>query len=127
MNKAINLLKILFYISILILIFFSLYPGSIFGLVIYGDSKETPHVINYTFETTFIHFVYYFYVSILGFFIYFKKKNFLKILILLFGLSIFLELFQIMIPNRTFQFFDLISNFLGVSFAFIIFKFFVKI
>jgi lipopolysaccharide export system permease protein len=44
---------------------------------------------------------------------------FLKLLVFLLGLAFFLELFQIWIPNRYFEFLDMFSNFSGVFLALI--------
>ena len=73
MYKAIHPLKILFYVSFCFLVFISLFPGSIFGFLIYGDIKKTPYIINYSLENTFSHLLTYLYISILGFFIYLRE------------------------------------------------------
>ena len=127
MYKAIHPLKILFYISSCFLIFISLFPGSIFGFLIYGDIKKTPYIINYSLESTFSHLLIYLYISILGFFIYYKEFYIKNILLFFISTSIFLEVIQILIPHRSFQLFDLILNVLGVFFGFFIIKFFVKL
>ena len=127
MYKAIHPLKILFYISFCFLIFISLFPGSIFGFLIYGDIKKTPYIINYSIESTFSHLLIYLYISILGFFIYYKEFYIKNIFLFFISTSIFLEVIQILIPHRSFQLFDLILNVLGVFFGFFIIKFFVKL
>jgi len=58
----------------------------------------------------------------LGFYIYVKTPNFKKIVYGLFILSIILELFHLIIPNRSFQAGDLIGNILGVTVAYLLIK-----
>ena len=118
----IKFLKLIFHISVLFLIILSLYPGSIIGFLLYGDFAQQPNLITNPFGTAINHFIAYFYVSLLGLFIYSKKRNFTKILISLFILSIILEIFQFIVPNRSFQLSDLISNILGVIVAYFIVK-----
>jgi VanZ family protein len=114
----IKFLKFIFYISILLLIIICLYPGSILGYLIYGDWGHQPNVIKNPFGTTINHFICYVYVSLLGFFLYLKNKNFNKLVYGLLFLSVILEVLQLVIPNRSFQLMDLIGNILGVLVAY---------
>ena len=114
----IKFLKSIFHISVLFLIIISLYPGSLFGYLFYGDWRQQPNVIPNPFGTTINHFIYYVYVSLLGFFLYLRENNFKKLVYGLFFLSVILELLQIIIPERSFQLGDLIGNILGVMVAY---------
>ena len=118
----IKFLKSFFHISILFLIIISLYPGSLFGYLFYGDGSQQPNLIENPFGTTINHFIYYVYVSLLGFFIYLKNDNFQKFVYGLFFLSVILEGFHFIIPNRSFQLLDLIGNILGVLVAYSVVK-----
>ena len=115
-------LKFIFHISILLLIIISLYPGSLLGYLLYGDWGQQPNLVKNPFGTTINHFIYYFYVSLLGFFLYSRSENFTKLVYGLFFLSVILELFHLMIPNRSFQLGDLIGNILGVVVAYSVLK-----
>ena len=115
-------LKSIFHISVLFLIIISLYPGSLLGYLLYGDWGQQPHLIKNPFGTTINHFIYYFYVSLLGFFLYLRSENFTKLVYGLFFLSVILELFHFIIPNRSFQLGDLIGNILGVVVAYSVLK-----
>tara|TARA_B100001750_G_scaffold235380_1_gene237847 strand:- start:419 stop:802 length:384 start_codon:yes stop_codon:yes gene_type:complete len=117
-----KVLKYIFHISILSLIIISLWPGSLLGYLLYGDWGSQPDLIKNPFGTTINHFIYYLYASILGFYIYVKNPNFKKIVYGLFILSIILELFHLIIPNRSFQAGDLIGNILGVTVAYLLIK-----
>ena len=118
----ITLLKFIFHISVLFLIIISLYPGSLLGYLLYGDWGQQPNLIKNPFGTTINHFIYYFYVSLLGFFLYLRSENFTKLVYGLFFLSAILELFHFIIPNRSFQLGDLIGNILGVVVAYSVLK-----
>ena len=122
MSKIISFLKFIFHISILLLIVISLFPGSLAGLVFYGDPSHQPNLIKNPFGTTINHFIYYFYVTILGLFVYLRDKNFQKIVYGLFVLSLILETLQLVVPNRAFQLYDLLGNFLGVLVAYFLVK-----
>ena len=118
----IKFLKFIFNISVLLLIVLSLYPGSLLGLLFYGDLGKQPNLIENPFGTTINHFIFYFYVSILGFFLYFKSENYNKLVYALFFLSIILETLHSIIPNRAFQAGDLLGNILGVLAAYFLVK-----
>ena len=118
----VKFLKSIFHISVLFLIIISLFPGSLLGYLLYGDWGQQPNLIKIPFGTTINHFIYYFYVSLLGFFLYLRSENFTKLVYGLFFLSVILELFHFMIPNRSFQLGDLIGNILGVVVAYSVLK-----
>ncbi len=118
----IKILKFIFYISVLFLIIISLYPGSLLGYLFYGDFGLQPNIIENPFGTTINHFIYYFYISLLGFFLFLNSKNFEKLALALFFLSFILEGFHLIVPNRSFQIGDLLGNILGVLVAYFIVK-----
>ena len=119
MNKV---LKSIFHISVLFLIVISLWPGSLIGFLLYNDWGTQPNLIKNPFGTAINHFIYYVSISLLGFFLYLKNENFKKLVYGLFFLSITLELFHFIIPNRSFQLEDLLANILGVIVAYFVIK-----
>tara|TARA_B100000686_G_scaffold36562_1_gene38025 strand:+ start:576 stop:962 length:387 start_codon:yes stop_codon:yes gene_type:complete len=123
----IKILKLIFHISVLFLIIISLWPGSLLGFLLYNDWGQQPDLIENPFGTTINHFIYYIYISLLGFFIYLKNENFKKLVYGLFFLSITLELLHFLIPNRSFQLGDLIGNILGVTVAYFVIKIYLFI
>ena len=127
MAKIITFLKYIFYTSVILLIILNLFPGSLIGLLFYGDSSQQPNLVNNPFGTSINHFIAYFYVSILGFSIYLKSKKFQILTYGLFFLSIVLEILQIIIPNRTFQFYDLMGNIIGVLVAYFLVKVYIHL
>ena len=118
----IKFLKFIFHISTLFLIIISLYPGSLLGYLFYSDLSQQPDVIKNPFGTTINHFIYYVYLSLLGFFLYLKNQNFQKLVYGLFFLSTILEVLHLIIPSRSFQLGDLIGNILGVLVAYFVVK-----
>ena len=118
----IKFLNFIFYFSILFLIISSLFPGSLLGLLLYGDLDQQPGSYKNAYFTINNHFIYYFYVSFLGFSINQSQTKFNKIFYKLFFLSIVLELAHFILPNRAFELTDLIANILGVLFAYSLVK-----
>ena len=122
----IKFLKSIFYISVLLLIILSLYPGSLIGYFFYGDLRQQPNLIANPFGTTINHFISYICISLLGFLLYLRSKNFQKLFYGLLFLSIILEVLQSVIPIRTFQLGDLIGNLLGVLVAYFLVKIYLR-
>jgi len=133
-----KVLKFILFISTLFLLIVSIWPGSIIGIVLYGDNTYEPNLVGNLLETStsktksnrFVieiakgsnHFFYYTYLSLLCFFIYVKSEHFKKIVYGLFFLSISLELLHFFIPYRNLELNDLIANILGVSVAYLAIK-----
>ena len=108
-----KILTLGFHAINLILIIFYLYPGSLLGLFLYNDSSMQPQITR-DFLISSNHFYAFIILSIAGIIAY-NKSNKINVLIkYLVLLSIFLEIFHIVIPNRNFEFSDLFGNFLGV-------------
>ena len=124
MKKISLLTKITFHISNIGLIFIYLYPGSIFGWFFYDDIKKQPQLTSDFMIISSNHFYVFIYLSLLGLFSYNKDK--IKILFsYLFFISIFLELLHILIPQRSFQYQDLLGNFFGFFIIFIFFNLYI--
>ena len=113
MSKFFSRYKIIFYFSNILLIILYLYPGSLLGWIIY-DNKSIQPQITPDFVISSNHFYIFVLISIIGFLTFANsKKNILLILYLIF-LSVTLEIFHLVIPERSFQWSDLIGNLLGV-------------
>ena len=126
MSKIIIFLKLIFHISALMLIVLSLYPGSLLGLIFYGDSTQQPNLITNPIGTSINHFISYFYLSMLGFFLYLKNNQLKKLFYGLIFLSIILEVLQFIVPNRAFQLTDLTANVFGVLVAYFLVKIYLN-
>ncbi len=129
MDRAVGYLRIIFHILILILIILSLYPGSILGFLLYGDTRLQPQITKDFLYISSQHLYVYFLVSALGFFSYLRDEKFNLVVIYLFFLSIILEVAHLVISERSFQIEDLTGNILGVLIAYtivLIYKFWRK-
>ena len=121
MKKIFLFTKTTFHISNIGLILIYLYPGSIFGWMVYGDKQKQPQLTPDFLLFSSNHVYAFIALSFLGLMSYYKNN--IKILFLyLFFVSIFLELCHILIPQRTFEYKDLIGNILGVFLIFIMFS-----
>ena len=122
MMKIKNKLSILgFHLANLLSIVFYLYPGSIIGHFLYEDRNIQPQITR-DFVVSSNHFFVFFILSILGIFAYRDEKKIKFIIVYLFLLSIILELFHIIIPEREFEWYDLFGNMVGVILVIIIYK-----
>ena len=121
MNNLIKFLKLIFYFLNTILIILYLFPGSIFGYFLYKDLNIQPQITR-NFIITSNHFYAFALLSFFGFFTYHKIKNTNFLSFYLIFLSIILEFFHLIIPNRGFEFSDLFGNLAGVIFVVIIYK-----
>ncbi len=120
--NIINKLSFLgFHSANLILIILYLYPGSIFGHFLYGDSSIQPQITR-DFIISSNHFYVFFVLASLGIFAYRNTKKIKSLIKYLFLLSTFLEFFHIIIPNRSFELSDLFGNIVGVVFVIIIYE-----
>ena len=105
--------KIIFYFLNVILIFLYLFPGSLLGIIIYDNKKIQPQLTPDFFISS-NNFYVFILISIIGFLSFIKKKHIRLLTIYLILLSIILETFHLIIPERSFEWSDLLGNLLGV-------------
>ena len=105
--------KIIFYLTNFSLIFLYLFPGSLIGLIIYSDKKIQPQITS-DFIISSNHLYVFILLSIISFLSFNKLGQSKIIAIYLILLSIILEIFHIIIPERSFQWSDLFGNLMGV-------------
>ena len=116
--------KIIFYFCNIVLVIFYLYPGSILGCFLYDDCKIQPQLTK-DFIISSNHFYVFCLISILGFFTYKEIGKIKSLVIYLILLSIFLEIFHLFIPDRSFEFSDLFGNLAG-SIVVILINYFIR-
>ena len=121
MKKIHLLTKIIFHISNMVLIVLYLYPGSIFGWLIYDDFKKQPQITSDFLIISSNHVYAFIILSLLGI-ISFNINKIRILFIYLFSISIFLELCHVLIPKRSFEYSDLFGNLLGVLLIFTLFN-----
>jgi len=105
------MIKLLFHFLNIIFVLLYVYPGSLLGYFIYRDFNKQPQLTS-DFVVSSNHVYAFLLLSILGLLSYLKNQK--KIILYLFSISIILELLHLVIPNRSFQFYDLFGNIIGV-------------
>ena len=123
MTKIRKYLDLFFKISNFTIIILYLYPGSILGWIVYGNFKSQPQLTDNFLSLSSNHFYTFLILSFTAVLSYSnntKKLNY--IFLYLFLISIILELTHLVIPNRSFQFEDLIGNITGVIISYILMK-----
>ena len=121
MTNIKNILIKSFHCANLIVIMFYLYPGSIFGYILYNNSAIQPQITR-DFLISSNHFYVFILLSTIGIVAYRNTKKINFLINYLFLLSIILEFFHLFIPNRSFEFNDLFGNIMGVILVFIVYK-----
>jgi VanZ family protein len=116
--------KFIFYIINILLIFIYLFPGSIFGCILYDDCFLQPQLTS-DFIVSSNHLYAFLTLSIIGFITFKNIKKIFLLNIYLILLSILLEILHIIIPNRSFELSDLFGNLIGVTIVIII-NYFLK-
>ena len=119
MTNFFSKFKIIFYFLNVILIFLYLFPGSLLGIIIY-DNKNIQPQLTPDFFVSSNHFYVFTLISIIGFLSFIKKKHIRLLAIYLILLSIILETFHLIIPERSFEWSDLLGNLFGVFIVIII-------
>ena len=113
MIKFFSNYKIVFYSINFSLIFLYLFPGSLIGQILYGSKKIQPQITP-DFIISSNHFYVFVLISIIGFFTFIKLNQIKILIIYLILLSIALEFFHLIIPERSFQWSDIFGNLVGV-------------
>ena len=123
-NTILKFTIYLYYLTLIVLLFLYLFPGSIIGFLLYGDFGLQPNLIKNPAGTSINHFLFFFFLTFLGSIFNSNKKKFINSIFFLLIISIFLELLHFIIPNRAFELNDVIANSTGVILAY--FLFFLK-
>ena len=113
-NTILKLLEYIYYFSLIILFILYLYPGSLIGYFLYGNLGQQPNLIPNPIGTSINHLIFFSYITILALTIRPKVKNILTDYKIILFISFILEILHFIIPNRAFEFYDLIANMLGV-------------
>ena len=130
MNKLKNFFKIGFYFANIILITLYLFPGSIFGCFLYDNCYIQPQITKDLFVGDFKissnHVYAFILLTSLGVLSFHNTKKINFLIFYLFLLSIILELFHIIIPDRGFELSDLFGNIVGVILVILIYKIVIR-
>ncbi len=122
-NTLFKLLEYSYYFSLVILFIVYLFPGSLIGYFVFGDFRQQPNLISNPIGTSINHLIYFSYLTVLATIIRPNVKNiFTNYNNILFA-SFILETLHLIIPNRAFEFYDLMANILGVLIVLFLKKF----
>ena len=105
--------KIFFYVINILLIVLYFFPGSLLGCIFFDNCKVQPQITS-NFIISSNHFYAFGLVNILGYLTFFNSEKLKLALYYLLAISVLLEVFHIVIPERRFQWSDLFGNLLGV-------------
>ena len=125
MYKLKNLFKTGFYSANIILIILYLFPGSILGWFLYNNHLIQPQITR-DFIISTNHIYAFILLTSLGVLSFHNTKKINFLIVYLFLLSIILELFHIIIPNRGFEIGDLFGNIVGVILVILIYKIVIR-
>ena len=130
MKKIQFFFKMGFYSANIILITLYLFPGSIFGCFLYDNCSIQPQITKDFITGDLIissnHIYAFVLITSLGVFSFHNTKKIDFLIVYLFLLSIILELFHIIIPNRGFEMSDLFGNIVGVILVVFIYKIIIR-
>ena len=113
-NTLLKLLEYFYYFSLFILFILYLFPGSLIGYFLYGNLGQQPNLIPNPIGTSINHLIFFSYITILALIIRPKVKNILTDYKIILFIAVISEILHFLIPNRAFEFYDLIANILGV-------------
>ena len=113
-NSILKLLEYVYYFSLIILFILYLYPGSLIGYFLYGNLEQQPNLIPNPIGTSINHLIFFSYITTLALIIRSKVVNIFTEYKMILFISFILEILHFVIPNRAFEFYDLIANILGV-------------
>ena len=113
-NTILKLLEYIYYFSLVILFIIYLFPGSLIGYFLYGNLGQQPNLIPNPIGTSINHLIFFSYITTLALIIRPKVKNILTDYKIILFIAVISEILHFLIPNRAFEFYDLIANILGV-------------
>lgn len=124
-NTIFTLTEYVYYFSLIILLILYLFPGSLIGYLLYGNLGQQPNLISNPIGTSINHLFFFSFITILAITIRLRVKNIFTSNKAILFISCFLEILHLIVPNRAFEFYDLIANISGVIIILLI-QYFIK-
>ena len=90
------------------------FPGSLIGYFFYGNLSQQPNLVATPIGTSINHLFVFTLITILALITRLRVKTFFNSFKFILFISCILEISHLIIPNRAFEFYDLIANILGV-------------
>ena len=113
-NTIFKLTEYVYYFSLFVLLILYLFPGSLIGYLLYGNLGQQPNLIANPIGTSINHLIFFSYITVLAIIIRVRVKNIFTNYLFIIFISCVLEILHLLVPNRAFEFYDLIANFTGV-------------
>tara|TARA_Y100000992_G_scaffold302232_1_gene275572 strand:+ start:2877 stop:3272 length:396 start_codon:yes stop_codon:yes gene_type:complete len=113
-NTIFKLTEYNYYFSLVVLLILYLFPGSLIGYFLYGNLGQQPNLISNPIGTSINHLIFFSYITVLAIIIRPRVKNIFTSYKVILFISFILEILHLIIPNRAFEFYDLIANIFGV-------------
>ena len=126
-NNIFKLIEYSYYFSLVILFISYLFPGSLIGYFLYGNLARQPDLIPNPVGTSINHLISFTWLSFLAFIMRLKEKKFINSFQFLLLASILFEILHHFIPNRAFEYYDLLANVVGVTFTYLFIQLILKI
>ena len=126
-NTIHKLLKYLYYFSLVSLPILYLFPGSLIGYFLYGNMAQQPDLIPNPIGTSINHLISFMCLSTLAFIVRVREKKFINSFQFFLIISVVLEILHHFIPNRAFEYYDLLANVVGVTFTYLFIQLILKI
>ena len=114
-NNVIKLIEYLYYFSLITLFILYLFPGSLIGYFFYGDLGKQPNLVDNPIGTSINHLFCFMYITTLAVICNLKQIRIFTNFYFIFFISILLEITHYFIPNRAFEFYDLLANISGIT------------
>ncbi len=122
-NNLFKIIEYIYYLSLIILFIIYLFPGSLIGYLLYGSLWYQPNFIQNPFGTSINHLIFFSFITILITIIRSRVKNIFTSLKFILFISCFFEILHLIVPNRAFEFYDLLANISGVTLVFSVYSF----
>ena len=122
-NTIFKLTEYAYYFSLIALLVLYLFPGSLIGYFLYGNLGQQPNLVTNPIGTSINHFIFFSYITLLAIIVRTKVKNILTSYKVILFISCILEILHFIIPNRAFEFYDLIANIAGVVIVLLTYRF----
>ena len=113
-NTIFKLTQYGYYFLLIILLIIYLFPGSLIGYFFYGNLSQQPNLVATLIGTSINHLFVFTLITILALITRLRVKTFFNSFKFILFISCILEILHLIIPNRAFEFYDLIANILGV-------------
>ena len=113
-NTIFKLTEHVYYFSLIVLLLLYLFPGSLIGYLLYGNLGQQPNLIANPIGTSINHLIFFSYITVLAIIVRLRVKNIFTNYLAIIFISCLLEIFHLIVPNRAFELYDLIANFIGV-------------